>query len=270
MSLDFMSGNRPPWFFGMIHLGPLPGSPRFANDLDSVLDAAVRDLDALVQGGAQGAILENFGDAPFHPGAVAPVTVAAMTTAAALLKAHAPDPFPIGINVLRNDASAALSIAAVIGLPFVRVNVHTGAVVSDQGVLVGRAHESLRLRASLGRATAIFADVRVKHAVPLASRPIEEEARETVARGLADVLLVTGPETGAAVDREELIAVRRAVAGTPVLAASGVDLESARVLAPHCDGFIVGTWLKRNGRIDEPVDANRVRQMVQVVSRRQG
>lgn len=267
MALDFLTGIRPPWLFGVVHLRSLPGSPRFGGDLDSVLRAAVDDLGALVRGGANGAILENYGDAPFFPGPVPPVTVASMTAAAALLRAHAPERFPIGINVLRNDAAAALSIAAVAGLQFVRVNVHTGAVLTDQGIVSGRAHETLRLRASLGGSIAIFADVRVKHAAPIAPRPIEEEARDTVERGLADALLITGPRTGAPVDREELIAVRRAAAGTPILAASGVSPEIASAFVPHCDGFIAGTWIKRNGRIDEPVDADRVRQVAQAMAR---
>lgn len=264
--LDFMDGIRPPWFLGMIHLGPLPGSPRFSGDFDAVLRAAVEDLDALFKGGADGAVVENFGDAPFHPDSVPPVTVAAMTAAAALLKAHAPERFILGLNVLRNDAAAAVSIASVTEIPFVRVNVHTGAVLSDQGILTGRADETMRLRASLGRPVALFADIRVKHAVPIVTRAIEDEARDTVERGLADALLVTGPRTGASVDREELIAVRRAVAGTPVLAASGVTPEQAYALAPHCDGFIAGTWLKQNGRIDRAVDVDRVRQVAQAIA----
>jgi len=252
----------------MIHLRPLPGSPRYGGQIDSVLEAAVADLEVLAQGGADGAIIENFGDAPFFPGSVPPVTVAAMTAAAVFLRAHAPKDFLLGVNVLRNDAAAALSIAAVAGASFIRVNVHTGAAVTDQGILSGQAHETLRLRAALGRPIAILADVGVKHAAPLGQRSIEDEARDAVERGLADAILVTGGRTGGAVDRERLIVVRRAVPGAMVLCASGVDPDNARTLEAHCDGFIVGTWLKRNGHVEEPVDPARVRQMGQVLGRR--
>jgi len=254
----------------MVHLRPLPGSPRYGGEIDPVLEAAVADLAGLAQGGADGAIIENFGDAPFFPGSVPPVTVAAMTATAVFLRAHAPKDFLLGINVLRNDAAAALSIAAVSGATFIRVNVHTGAVVADQGIITGQAHETLRLRAALGKPIAILADVGVKHAVPLAARSIEEEARDAAERGMADAILVTGARTGEPVDREQLISVRRAVPGVMVLCASGVDLDTVRVLEPHCDGFIVGTWLKRNGRLEEPIDVARVRQMGQALGRRTG
>ncbi len=252
----------------MVHLRPLPGSPRYGGEIDSVLEAAVADLEVLAQGGADGAIIENFGDAPFFPGSVPPVTVAAMTAAAVFLRAHAPKGFLLGVNVLRNDAAAALSIAAVAGASFIRVNVHTGAVVADQGILTGQAHETLRLRAALGKPIAILADVAVKHASPLGTRSIEDEARDAVERGMADAILVTGARTGEAVDRERLIGVRRAVPGVMVLCASGVNPENAKAMEPHCDGFVVGTWLKRDGRVEEPIDPTRVRQMGFALGRR--
>ncbi len=257
---SFASDHPRPMLLGMVHLWPLPGSPRFGGSLEPVVKAASTDLDALVRGGADGAIVENFGDVPFHPGRVPPVTVAAMAVVAAVLRAELPDRFLLGINVLRNDALAALSIAAVVGASFIRVNVHTGVAVADQGILAGRADRTLRMRRNLGAPVAVLADVAVKHASPLSPRPIEEEARDAVERGLADGILVTGRRTGAAVDRDELMAVRRAVPGSVLLAASGVDPDSARQLAAHCDGFVVGTWLKRDARVDAPVDVERVRQ----------
>jgi membrane complex biogenesis BtpA family protein len=245
----------------MIHLGPLPGSPRFAGSLAAVLRAAESDARALADGGADGAILENFGDAPFYPDHVPPVTVAAMTAAAIHVRGHCPPPFLLGVNVLRNDAAAALAVAAASGATMIRVNVHVGAAVADQGLLLGRAHETLRLRGEMGEGIAILADVAVKHAVSLGLRGIEEEARDAWERGLADGLLVTGTRTGAGVDAGELERVRRAVPEAPLLAASGVDAANAPALARLCDGVIVGTWLKRDGVVGHPIDVARVREL---------
>jgi hypothetical protein len=47
---------------------------------------------------------------------------------------------PVGVNVLRNDARAALGICAATGAKFVRVNVHSGVAATDQGWIEGRAH----------------------------------------------------------------------------------------------------------------------------------
>jgi hypothetical protein len=261
------AGRRRPWLIGMVHLRPLPGSPRYGGSLDEVFDRAIKDLDALKDGGADGAIVENYGDAPFLPDRVPPATIAAMTAAAALLRANAPDAFLLGINVLRNDAAAAMSIATVIGAAFIRVNVHVGAAITDQGIIAGMAHETSRLREGLRSRVRIFADAGVKHATALGGRGVEEEARDAVERGLADGILLTGPRTGSPVDVDAVISVRRVIPGVPLLAASGITPELAPKLAPHCDGFVVGTWIKREGRIGEPVDPERVRALNSLLRR---
>ncbi len=253
-----------PRLVGVIHLPPLPGSPRAevrrgaAALTDAIVEGVRRDADALVRARFDAVVVENFGDAPFEPGTVPPITVAAMTRCVTAVRERAGEALPVGVNVLRNDVRSALGIAAVTGAAFVRVNVHVGAVVADQGLIEGRAHETMRLRGAWGAgAVAVWADVDVKHAAPLAPRPVAEVAKDAALRGLADALLVTGQATGAAVDDEVLRAVRGAV-DVPVLVASGAtpdDLPRLRELGAH--GVIVGSWLRAGGRAGGAVDAKR-------------
>ncbi len=251
---------------GMVHLAPLPGSPgyRAGSDgvwPDGVLGRAVADARALAEGGVDGLMLENFGDVPFFGGPVPAETVAHMT-AAALRVRDAVD-LPLGINVLRNDAAAALAVAAAVGGSFIRVNVLVGTYVTDQGVIEGRAAEVMRLRASLGLShVAVFADVRVKHAAPLADRPVRAEAADLVSRAGADAVIVSGEGTGRPTDVDRLAEVKAAVGAAPVLVGSGVTAETVTALAPHADGWIVGTACKQGGCVDAPVDAARVRKIV--------
>lgn len=266
----FAAGRRRPLFFGMVHLKPLPGSPLYDGDFDGVLRAAVNDLTALLEGGADGAIMENYFDAPYFPDRVPPITIAAMTSAATLLRSHISEDFLLGINVLRNDAVAALSIASVVGASFIRVNVHSGSSITDQGIITGAAHETMRLRSLLDAPVAVLADVAVKHASTLGSRSLEQEALDVYERGFADGLLVTGPRTGEAVDKDDLISVQTAVPGAVVMAASGVDHTNANRISKHCDGIVVGSWLKRGDRIEEPIDVDRVRQLCVVLRRPRG
>jgi predicted TIM-barrel enzyme len=58
-------------------------------------------------------------------------------------------------------------LCAATGARFVRVNVHTGAAVTDQGLIQGRAAETLRERQRLCPDVALLCDVQVKHATPL-------------------------------------------------------------------------------------------------------
>ena len=226
----------------------------------AVGDRVRQDALALREGGAAGMILENFGDAPFFPDRVEPATVALMTTFALVARDAAN--LPLGINVLRNDAAAALAVALAGGGIFIRVNVHTGAALTDQGLLQGRAHETLRLREAYKAGIAVFADIAVKHAAPLAPRPVEEEAEEAARRGLADALILTGSMTGKAVDLSRLEAVKRHLPAVPLLAGSGVTPESAGRVLRFADGLIAGTCLKEGGHVEAPVDREAVKRLV--------
>ena len=174
---------------GMVHLPPLPGSPRWDGSMERAIAVALADARALIDNGMDALIIENYGDAPFTAGRVAAATVAAMAVIAHEIRRALPDA-PLGVNVLKSDARSALAVATAIGARFIRVNVLAGAVVADQGIVQTDAHDLLRDRRLLGVDVAIFADVQGKHAVPLAPVELEQQARDLAARALADALIV--------------------------------------------------------------------------------
>jgi membrane complex biogenesis BtpA family protein len=240
------------WAVGVIHLPPLPGSPRYVGE--DFVESAFRDARALADAGFDAVLVENFGDAPFFKDSVPPETVAAMAVAVREVKEAVA--IPVGVNVLRNDARAAIGIAAAAGATFIRVNVHTGASVTDQGIIEGRAAETLRARATMRTPIAIFADVNVKHAAPIVHTPLELAVEDTVRRGLADVVIVTGPTTGRPPDVENLERARAGLRGSfaTLYAGSGVTADNVGAIAPHVDGVIVGTSLKRDAVTANAVD----------------
>jgi membrane complex biogenesis BtpA family protein len=250
---------------GVVHLRPLPGSPRWRGDLEEVVDFAVNDACAYERGGAHALFIENFGDVPFTRGCVAPETIAAMTAAGRAIGQAVK--LPVGFNVLRNDARAALALCAVCGGEFIRVNVHIGAMLTDQGLIEGNAYETLRYRQRVCPGTQIFADVHVKHAVPLGNWSIADAARDTVERGLADALIVSGAGTGLATELADVERVRRTCPATRILLGSGVRIENIRDYLPAADGFIVASSLKLNGRLSNPVDVKRVAALVRAISK---
>jgi membrane complex biogenesis BtpA family protein len=249
-----------PAFIGVVHLLPTPGSPGFGGRFEAVLERAVLDARALIEGGCDALIVENFGDVPFFAGSVPPETVASMSLALASVIALAGER-PVGVNVLRNDVRSALGLCAATAARFVRVNVHTGAAVTDQGVIEGRAAETLRERARLCPAVAILADVHVKHATPLGSETLVEAALDARSRGAADALILTGPRTGLPPARAALLEVRERLGSCPLLIGSGLGEQDVQELLALVDGAIVGTALKRSGRVEEPVEEARVARM---------
>lgn len=244
----------------MVHLLPLPGSPRFAGSIDRVIQTASDDARILVEAGFPALAVENFGDVPFYADQVPPETVATMTLA---VNAVSDAGVPIGVNVLRNDGLAALGIAAVTGAAFVRVNVLTGVMYTDQGPIVGRAAEILRRRSVIAPDVEVWADVLVKHATPPAGLQPEHAAEDTLERGLADALIFSGSGTGAEPDLTEGRRIRDASPeGTRIVVGSGATTANLERLAEVADTFIVGSAIKIDGNANNRPDPERVARFV--------
>lgn len=257
---EWSSVQRP--VIGMIHLQPLPGSPRYGGDIAAVREAALRDAVTLAAGGIHGLMIENYGDVPFFPDRVPAHVISHLTAIAVAIRERVPN-VPLGINVLRNDGRSALAIAHACGARFIRVNILGGARLADQGILQGIAHELLRDRRLLNaEGVKILADVDVKHSAPLAGRPLAEEVIDTIERGLADAVIVSGTGTGKSTDLQHVLQVKAAAGDAPVLIGSGVSEKSIAAYLPHADGFIVGTALKKAGQANNPVELDRVKALM--------
>lgn len=249
---------------GMVHVGALPGAPRYGGSMQVLIDAALRDVRALRDGGCDAMAFENFGDRPFFKDGVPAETVAALTRV--IVEVVSEVALPFGVNVLRNDAASAIAIAAATGAAFIRVNIHTGAMLTDQGIIEGRAAETLRKRTVLAPEVLIFADHMVKHAAPMVVIDEIQAAKDLRHRGLADGIIVSGAETGAEPDRASFAAVRDALPEVPILIGSGLTETNAGMLA-DADAAIVGTSIKIDGRVEAPVDPDRVARVVAAFKR---
>jgi membrane complex biogenesis BtpA family protein len=251
---------------GVIHLLPLPGSPRYTGDLENVMLRAEQEATSLASGGAHGIIVENFFDAPFVKNRVDTATACALALAVKRIAAICD--LPIGVNVLRNDGLTALAVAATTGAQFIRVNVLSGAMVTDQGLIEGEAHDLHMYRRMLSAqgSVRILADVMVKHASPLGQGvDIAQAAKDTVYRGLADGVIVSGTATGSPPNWADLEMVRQALPHTPILIGSGSNADNCSALLAIADGVIVASSLKRQGNVENPIDVEKVRSLVKAV-----
>lgn len=230
---------------GMVHLRTLPGYPQFEN-LDTVIDAAVADAQALVKGGADAILIENTDDDP-HRKENGHETSAALTAIVIALKAQVD--VPLGLCVLWNDYRCGLAVAAVTGCSFVRVPVFTEAIITGCGIIEANPFDVLNYRKQLGaEQVQILADVQVKHATLMTKRTIAESAEEAVNYG-ADGIIITGRETGDPPTNDDLAAARTACPRTQLFVGSGTSPENIASLGAYADGFIVGTALKQNGKV---------------------
>ena len=246
---------------GMVHLPPLPGSPRSELSLDEVIEVALEEAAILEDAGLDGLIVENVGDTPFFRESVPTQTVAAMGVIVREVRRQTS--LAVGVNLLRNACLEAMSIASLVRADFIRCNVVIGAYVTDQGLIQGCAAELARLRQTLDHDIAVLGDVHVKHAAPLFDVPIEEAAADLAERGGADAVIVSGSRSPDPPSFERVKAVRDAV-DAPVLIGSGVSLANVADFYEASDGVLIGeTDFKVDGiwggRSDEAAYAEAVK-----------
>lgn len=250
---------------GVIHLLPLPGSPGFRGSLQEVIGRAVHDAKILEAGGVDAVVIENFGDKPFRKYKIDRETLTAFTIVAYEVKKILD--IPVGINVLRNGGVDALRIAYTVSADFIRVNIPIGTCVTPEGQIEGIAAEINLLRKQLGTEIKFFEDVLVKHSWQVHSISLEDAVIETINRGLADVIIVTGARTGLPPDREQVLKVKEN-SSVPVVVGSGITPDNISHYIDVCDGIIVGSWLKKDGITTNPVDPTRLSHLVNLIKGR--
>ena len=247
---------------GMVHLRALPGSPSSSMAPAEIVRIAVAEARLLADAGFDALIVENMHDRPYLASAGGADTVATFAVAVAAVTAAVR--IPVGVQVLSGATSAALAIAHAAGGSFIRAEGFVFASVADEGLLPEAcAGPLLRERRRIGAAgVRILADIRKKHSSHAITADLDGAAWARAAEFFgADGVIVTGSETGAAVDMAELAAVRAATS-LPVLVGSGATPQSAPALLEHADALIVGSALKRDGLWSSDIDPSRAEAMV--------
>jgi membrane complex biogenesis BtpA family protein len=249
---------------GMIHCLPFPGAPRYRGTaMSTIYDAAMRDAEALMEGGMHGLIIENHGDIPFSkPNDIGHETSAFMSVVTDRISRATG--IPIGINVLANAPIPAFAIAMAGGAKFIRVNQWANAYVANEGFMEGRAAEAMRYRSALrAEHIKVFADSHVKHGAHAitADRTIEELTRD-LAFFDADAVIATGQRTGNSATIEEIETIGSAT-HLPLLVGSGVTKENIGEILKRTNGVIVASSLKEGGVWWNPVELDRVKAFVE-------
>lgn len=264
--LAFLEQLTRPALIGMIHVGALPGAPRSSRKVGELARAAVAEAAVLAEGGVDAIILENMHDVPYLNRRVGPEIVAAMTAVCSAVRESVT--LPLGVQVLAGANREAVAVAHASSCQFVRCEGFVFAHVADEGLMPeADAGPLLRFRKMIGAEdVAIIADVKKKHSshAVTADVNIAETAKAAVFFG-ADGVVVTGAATGEPTSVDDVVAVAEAI-DQAVFIGSGVTPDSVISMAPYVDAFIVGSFLKRDGRWENEPDPARVAAMVKAVS----
>ncbi len=265
--LAFLATLGRPALVGMVHVGALPGTPRGTMAVGELACAAAAEAKLLADGGVDAIMLENMHDLPYMSRRVGPEIVAAMTRVCSAVREVVA--LPLGVQVLAGANREAVAVAHASGCQFVRCEGFAFAHVADEGLMAeADAGPLLRYRKMIGAdSVAVLADVKKKHASHAITADVDlaETAKAAVFCG-ADGVVVTGSATGEPTSPADVAAVAEAI-DQAVFVGSGVTPDNAAAFAGAADALIVGSYLKRDGCWENPVDVKHVAAMVAAVAK---
>ena len=247
----------------MVHVPALPGSPEFdsATGMNKILDSVVVDLEALQSGGVDAIMFGNEFDRPYVLKAP-PEGLAALASVIGQVKSMIKIPF--GVNYLW-DPVATVALAVATDANFAR-EIFTGVYASDMGLWTPDCAGAARLRSSQGRSDLqMIFNINAEFATSLDTRPLAIKVKSAVFSSKADVVCVSGPMTGMGVDQTELREAREALPETPLLANTGVNIDTVADIFSLTDGCVIGSHLKHNGDTWSAVDPERVMKFMEKV-----
>jgi uncharacterized protein len=241
---------------GMIHVGALPGTPAACLTVGELMEVAVSEARIYRDAGIDGIIVENMHDVPYLR-KVGPEIVSSMAVICKAVKDESR--LPLGVQILAGANLEAMAVALAAGLEFVRVEGYIYAHIADEGWIESSAAELLRYRKSIGAdKIQVWADIKKKHSSHTITTDITlGESARTVAFMRGDASIVTGSSTGEPPQIKDILEAK-AHSGLPVILGSGVTAENVSDFYEHADGFIVGSYFKRDGLWSNPVDTKRV------------
>lgn len=255
-----------PALLAMLHVPALPGTPRAGAPIAEICAHVQAESKQLQQAGFDGLIIENMHDTPYLRQSVGPEIVAAMTAVGVAVRSASD--LPLGVQVLAGAAHETLAVALACGADFIRVENFIFAHVADEGLMTtAAAGPLLRYRKSIdAEHIGVFADIKKKHASHAITADIDlgETAAAAEFAG-ADGLIVTGTATGRPTAPADVQAVRDG-STRPVWVGSGVTPEQLPELWPIVDGLIVGSYLKQDGRWQNPLDPARIARLCQAAA----
>src|SRR6266498_1020180 len=247
----------------MIAVLPLPGSPLYDGDDQKVIDQAMADLEVYQEAGVDSILLENDHDLPYIQPPLDEKGVTLMTKIAKEVRGRFNG--PIGIQMLEAANITSLEIAAKADLDYIRVEAFVFAHVGGSGIINGSAGKILRRRKELeAEHIKVFADVKKKHGSH--SLTIDLDIKDEIMQAeffLADGVIVTGQFTGMNPDKNDLIKAKSATK-LPVLIGSGMTAENIEDYLPLADGFIVGSYFRKDGKFLEKLEPGRLNKFMNV------
>jgi hypothetical protein len=246
---------------GMIHLGALPGTPKFSGNINEIIKNAISEADIYKSAGFKAIMIENMHDVPYLNNSSGPEITSLMSIIGYEIKKRTD--LIVGIQVLASANKEAIAIAHSANLDFIRAEGFVFAHVADEGITDANAGHILRYRKQIGAENVlVFTDIKKKHSSHQITKDVSiVETAKAAEFFLSDGLIITGSSTGAETNIDELREVKKNTK-LPVIVGSGITSENICKYYELADVFIVGSDFKKDGNWENGVDEIRVKQFL--------
>ena len=246
----------------MVHVLPLPGTPKYGGSVQNIIDKALEEAEIYRNAGVDAIMIENMHDVPYLKREVGHEISTMMALIAEKIKSATK--LPVGMQILAGANIAAISAAHTAGIDFIRAEGFVFGHVADEGFFESDAGELMRYRKKIGaEKIRIFTDIKKKHSShSITADTSVVETAKAAEFFITDGVIITGSATGEAASVVDIVEVKKNVK-CPVLIGSGLTTENIEKYFNFADGFIVGSYFKRDGYWANEIDTSRVNKFVE-------
>lgn len=206
---------------------------------------------------------ENMHDVPYLNRHCGPEVISVMTIVCHEVRRACG--LPVGIQILAGNNEAALAVCKAADLQYARCEGFVFGHVADEGMMNSDAGTLLRYRKQIDADNVlVLTDIKKKHSAHAITSDVSiGDTAHAAEFFLSDGVIVTGVATGAAADVKEFHNVRSHTK-LPVLIGSGVTSKNLGDYI-SANGLIVGSYFKKSGNWEEPVDFDTVKNFMDQV-----
>jgi len=250
---------------GMIHLKPLPGTPHHEEGmLEEAFEKAIKDATALDQGGADGCLIQTVDRVYTSADESDYARLASMAKIVHEVSKSVSPEFQIGVHFMLNGLKPAVAVAKVCGGSYIRCTALVGTTQTAMGTIAANPHDFMSYRARIGaQKIKLIAEVDGMHFRSISNRPASETAMMAKYTGAHAVEIAHKDED---TNNRVVAEIKNAIPDMPVILGGHTNHENAARRLKNADGAFVGTCLEVEGKWGGPIDIERVKEYVGIVS----
>jgi membrane complex biogenesis BtpA family protein len=247
--------------FGLIHLKPFPGTPYYKEgDLELSIEKALANAKALIQGGADGCLIQSVDKVYPATDDTDYVRVASLSVISNEVRRMAGPDFKIGVQLMWNCITPSLAVAKACRADFTRCTALIGSSESIYGPIEANPLKVMNYRNSINAQNVdMIAEISGYHFLG----EYNKHNLQTLARGAmtvgANAVEIYNPDED--LNNRMVCDIKELSNDIPVVLGGGTDIENVQRRMKYADAVLVGRCFE-NGNWGGNIDPETVKEYV--------